>query len=226
MIVAEKVPEEEILLAFAQSEMFSRRWADGLASHLEEALAERVRYSPRSEWPAEDRAALVDGVRAFRPPLLDPLLRLGVVWWAASLVPSDLADLRAVSTREFQGLAPDGRLATLVDSLEKGRDTPDADFSGGFRRLKNAYSPAKMQGRPCLVAKAKDGPYTVVEGLTRLAVLQSRWSAGKPVPDPLEAYLGLTDRLGEWGFAAVPDGGITPTSRPGPASPVDRSRSP
>lgn len=226
MIVAEPVPEEEILLAVAQSEMFSRRWARGLARHLPEAVAERVRYSPRSEWSEGDRKSIVDAVLAFPPPSLDPLLRLGVSWSAASLAVSELPELRVVSTSEFLGLAPDGRLSTLVASIEKGRDTPDAEFSGGFRRMKNSFSPAKMHGHPCLVAKVGEGPYTVVEGLTRLAVLLSRSSSGNPVPDPLEVYLGLTERLGEWGLASPPEEAPVPEPASGPTAPKERFGSP
>ena len=218
MFVGESVPEEEILLAFALSEMFSRRWAEGLANCLPEAVAERVRYAPRSEWSEDDRKTLLDAVRTFRPPLLDPLLGLGASWSAASLTVTDLPGLRVVSTKEFQGLAPDGCLATLVASIDRGGDTPDAEFSGSYRRVKSSFSPTKMQGRPCLIAKVREGPYTVLEGLTRLAVLQSRASNGKSVPDPLEVYSGVTDRLDAWGSALPPHGAYGPPHAPGPVA--------
>ncbi len=193
--VGEPVPEEEVLLAFAQSEMFSRRWAQGLASHLKEGVAEQVRYTPLAEWSEEERASVLEAVRAYRPPLLEPLLRVGATWSSGSLASTELPELRLVVTPEFRKLAPDGRLATLVQALEKGLDTPDAEFSGSFRRTKNAYAPAKMHGRPCLAAGVPEGPYTIVEGLGRLCVLLSRVQALKPVPDPLAVYLGVTDRL-------------------------------
>ncbi len=198
----EPVPEEEILLAFAQSEMYSRRWAQGLASHFEESIAERVRYSPREDWSEGDRQAVLDAVRAFRPPLLEPLLHLGVTWSSATLAPGELADLRVVATPELRSLGPDGRLGTLVSSLEKGRDTPDAEFSGGYRRMKNAYAAGRMHGRPCLVAKVPEGPYTIFEGIARLAVLRYRAESLKPIPDPLPVYLGV--RIGSTSGASFP----------------------
>ena len=204
VVQGEPVPEEEILLAYAQSEMYSRRWSQGLATHLEESAAERVRYTPKEDWTDGDRKAVLDAVRAYHPPQLEPLLLLGVAWSSATLAQGELAELRVVSTPEFRGLAADGHLSTLVASLEKGLDTPDAEFSGGYRRMKNAYAAGRMHGRPCLVAKFPQGPYTVFEGLSRLAVLLYRAGSLKPIPDPLSVYLGLTPRLDEWGFASVP----------------------
>ncbi len=201
MIVGEPVPEEEILLAYAQSEMFSRRWAEGLARHLTEAIAERVRYSPRGEWSDADRSAVLAAVRAFRPPFLDPLLKLDVVWSEASLAAAEVPRLYVVTDVEYRGLAPDGRLATLVREVDKGKDTPDAEFSGAYRHTKSGFQPSRWQGRPCLVANVAQGPYTVFEGLMRLAVVVSRMQVAKPVPDPIPAYLGVASRLAEWGFA-------------------------
>jgi hypothetical protein len=207
VVVGEPVPEDEVLLAYAQSEMLSRRWSQGLGIELKQMFLERVRYSPVEEWTTEDRANLLAAVRAFRPPLLDPVLRLGARWFSATLAASELPQLRLPPSEELRGLAPDRQLSSLVASLEKGRDTPDAEFSGGYRHMKNAYAPGRMHGRPCLVSKVPEGPYTVVEGLSRLAVLLWRAQSLKPVPDQLPVLLGTTERLDEW------------TDTPGPPDP-------
>ena len=219
MIVGEPVPEEPVLLAFAQSEIFSRRWSGGLARHLTEAVAERVRYSPREEWSEADREAVLGAVRASRPPLLDPLLRLRAGWFDASMEAAALPDLYVPTAPEYRGLAPDGRLTTLVQEVEKGRDTPDAEFSGGYRRMEREFAASRWQGRPCLVASGPEGPYTVFEGLTRLGVLLARRQGGKPVPDPMPVYLGITERLADWGFACEAAIGPPPAAPGLPTAP-------
>ncbi len=219
MNVGEPVPEEEVLLAFAESEALSRRWAQGFSRFLKEAEAERVRYSPRAEWSEHDRRAVLAAVRAFHPPRFEGLGKLGVTWFDALLQAADLPELGVPTTKEFRGVAPDGRLVTLVAALDKGLDTPDGEFSGWYRRLKNSFAPIRMVGRPCLVAAAPRRPYTVVEGVARLSVLLNRSGAGTPIPDQLPVYLGLSERLDAWellpqsaGSASTPKAaGPTPT---------------
>jgi len=214
VIVSDEVGEEAILIAYAESEMFSGRWAEGVGGHLTQAVAARVRYSPVPEWSDEDRRAVLGAIRELRPPLLEPLLHLEVRWFASSTAPTELPTLGIPALRELQNLAPDGRLGTLVASLEKGRDTPDAEFSGAFRRIRASFDPAKAHGRPCLVAESRDGPYTVFEGMTRLAATLSAVKSGRRVSDPVPTFLGVTARLDEWGFAQ-PSGDPTP-ERPAP----------
>lgn len=201
MIVGDPVPEEDVLLAFADSEILSRRWVGGLARHLSEAVAERVRYSPREEWTDADRSAVLAGVRALHPPCLEPLLKLGVDWHDATLGVQEVPGVYIAMLPEFRNLAPDGHLPSLVAALEKGKDTPDGEFSGGYRRTRNAFAPSQWRGRPCLAARVPRGPYTVVEGAMRLAVVLVRLQGSKPVPDAIPAYLGLTDRLADWDLA-------------------------
>lgn len=201
MQVSEPVDQETVLLSVVESELFSRRFPIGLGERIPEALNERLRYAPVSDWSPQDRQDVITAVRGLCPELLEPLLRVEVRWFGVSIEEFDLSGLETMALPEFLLLAPDRQLVTLVSSLDKGLDTPDAEFSGDYRRLKRSFRPSEMRGRPCLVGKAREGPFTVFEGLNRLAVILSLDRAGRPVPIPIPAYLGVTDRLSEVAWA-------------------------
>lgn len=204
MQISDPTDEDSVLLSVAESELFSRRYALGLGTRIPESLNERLRFSSLADWSEADRRALVDALREMHPSPLDPLLRLDVKWFEATLETGDFPDLRIVASRELQGLAPDRRLTTLVAELQTGKDTPDGEFSGAFRYLRREFRPALQRGRPCLAAATREGPFTIFEGLTRLAVILALSESGRPIPNAIPAYLGITDRLGEWEFAGAP----------------------
>jgi len=223
MQVYDPTTEDAVLLSIAESELFGRRYALGLGTRIPESLNERLRYAPLAEWSPADREALVNAIRAMHLPLVAPLLRLDLTWFDAALDATDLPDLRTPESPEFRQLAPDQRLGTLVTELRWGKDTPDGEFSGAFRHLRREFRPALLRGRPCLVAPTKEGPFTVLEGLTRLAVILALAQAGRPSPDPVPAYVGISERLPEWGFegdmpaAGASGGGLAGTgARNGP----------
>jgi hypothetical protein len=57
-----------------------------------------------------------------------------------------------------------------------------------------------MRGLPILVAEKEEGPYTEVEGLTRMSCLLSKMNKGEAVPDSISAILGVSPRIREWNF--------------------------
>jgi len=202
MIVSDPVELETVLLSIGEAELFSRHLVERLGTDLTEAVSERLRFSTSADWTPEDRQALLDGVRKLWGPTLEPLLRLEPRWFRAVLGTPEVEGLRTPATLEFQRLAPDRRLSTLVAAIEDGKDTPDAVFSGGFRRLKREFNPRRMRGVPCLVGGSSGGPYTVVDGLLRLAVVDSLTQSSRPIPDQFPVHLGVTERLNGWDLAA------------------------
>ena len=194
MIVGEAVDDRAVWLAVAESELFSRRFAEGLGRAIPERINERLRYSPPESWSEEDKQAIIDGVRGLPSPALQELARPEARWFAAMLEAPELPELRVAPGPEFGTLAPDGRLVSLVESLRKGRDTRDGQLSGSFRLLSRKFNAKELRGRPCVVAAKPVGPFTIVEGTTRLAVLLARYQRSAPVPLPLPVYLGLHDR--------------------------------
>lgn len=203
MEIGDPVEEGQVLLAVAESELFSRHYALGLGKLIPEAVNERVRYSSVDEWSADDRHVLIEAACELRAPRLAPLLHLGVKWFQVWLRLADLPTLAVPATPEFRRLAPDLRLGSLVAAIEKGDDTHDAAFSGEFRRLKRDFRASQIRGRPSMVAPGRDGPFTIFEGLIRLAVILALTPTPRAPPEPLAAYLGETDRLAELGWVGA-----------------------
>lgn len=219
MKLGSQVDLESVLVSVGESELFSRRYAIGLGARIPPQVNLRVRYSPSAEWSADDRRAIVSAAQEVRSDLLGPLVGAEVRWFEATLEAKDLAPLRTVGTAEFEGLAPDRRLGTLVAEIERGRDTPDAEFSGAVRRLRREFQLPRMRGRPGLIRRTIDGPFTVFEGMTRLAALLALVRAGGVTACEVPSYVGLTDSLPRWAADAPPaDAAPSDASkeRPGP----------
>jgi len=203
MMISDPAKEETVLLSIAESELFSRRMLERVGAFLTEKESERLRYSLTEEWSEEDRRLLLGAMHQVWDGTLQPLLQLSPNWFEAPLDAADLGDLRLTSDPQLANLAPDRSLRTLVAAIESARDTPDAEFSGGYRRLKREFNPRKLRGRPCLVASGRGAPFTIVDGRMRLAVLFSLAGAGRPIPTQIPSFVGLTERLGGWALGEV-----------------------
>jgi hypothetical protein len=57
-----------------------------------------------------------------------------------------------------------------------------------------------MNGVPILVARRRAGPYTLIEGTTRMCVLLSKQRHGEIDAPWVLIVLGVSLRLGQWEF--------------------------
>jgi hypothetical protein len=164
------------------------------------ARAARLRGSPHEEWSPADRAAVEGAARKMRGGYLDPILALEPDWYTGVLEVSELPRVRLIRLGAFLGIAPNRRLDQFVAALDAGGDTSDDGFGEKYRLLRPNFDPARMRGLPILVAEREEGPYTEVEGLTRMSCPLSKMTRREAVPDSVSAILGVSPRICEWNF--------------------------
>jgi hypothetical protein len=183
---------EEVLLGFAEAE---------LDQCLDPASAMFLLSKSAATWTLEERRAALMGLGGRRGVMLVPLLALEPKWSEATLPTGEVPSLRSTEGPWFAGLAPNWTLAEFVDSFARGKDSPDPGLKGKVRRLADTFDVAQLRGRPILVGDPGGGPLTVLEGTKRFLAIATRLNEGKPIPDPIPVYVGLTPQIGDWGFA-------------------------
>lgn len=203
MHVGRRVSETDVLRAFAESELWSPRWSRYLTRFFDQPTVDRLRGMPSGLWSQVDRDLAIDAIKQLRDPILGPLLQLGPEWHEAQLNTDAFAELRTIRFAPFKPLSPDYLVGEFVSSMDSGRDTLGDGFSVGYRAMLDRFDPNQMRGRPCLVARSKDGPYIIFEGLTRLCCVLSRIRRGIVTPSPIHVYVGVTPDLDRWGFSSV-----------------------
>jgi hypothetical protein len=203
MKVGRRVSETDVLRTFAESELCSPRWSQYLVQFFDHSTADRLRDEPSGLWRQSDRDQAIAAIKQLRGPILDPLLVLSPEWHEAQLATDEVAELMMIRFEPFRALSPDYRVGGLVSAMDSGRDTPGDGFSAGYRAMRDRFNPDQMRGRPCLAAKSKDGPYVILEGLTRLCCLLSRIKEGIVTPSPIHVYVGVTSELDRWSFCSV-----------------------
>jgi len=145
------------------------------------------------EW--NDLESVVSGVRA---PLLRGLNRLGTTWYVGQISSEDLVDLRLLNLPAFRGISTRLRLAEFVEALDRQEGLPGVpEFAPHYWALKTGFEPTQIRGTPILVSMNAAGPYGILEGYSRLAVMLSRDIHGNPVTD-LRVMLGVCTRIREW----------------------------
>jgi hypothetical protein len=164
------------------------------------ARTAKLRGSAYEEWSPTDRAAVENAARKMRGGYLGPILALEPDWYVGLLDVSELARVRLIRLAAFSAIAPSRLLDQFVAALDAGRDTPGDRFGAKYRLLRPNFDPSRMRGLPILVAEMEEGPYTEVEGLTRMSCLLSRRTNGEVTPDSISAILGVSPRIRQWSF--------------------------
>jgi hypothetical protein len=195
----EAATETDLFWEFARAEVrndlrHDRTYSRGLGP----ALLARVRSGARTGLGTSDRSVLRATVLATRPEYLRPLLRLGLRWSFGRLPPEELPRLRVPNLDIFRSTAPSRRLRDFAAALD--RETPGLwpPVAENYRAMRPRFDPGQMVGAPIVVGATLRGPFTVVEGLTRLSVLASRWQRGEPVPPGIRILLGVGPRVRDW----------------------------
>ena len=190
---------QDLLWNLAHSEVDSEsnhgdRWRTALGRR----LTHLVSKGARSSLSGTDWDDLRSGLRAARGPYLEPLLSLGPRWYFGRVLTSQLGAIRLIRHEPFRAIAPTLLLSDFVASLEAGADTPGDRFAGRYRRLRASFDPLRARGSPALVAKSLAGPFTEIDGLTRMSLLLSRVGVSQPVPEAISVLVGVSQRIHEW----------------------------
>lgn len=176
-------------------ERHDRCYSQGLGP----GLFERVRAGERGTLTPQDWERLRATVVGTRPEYLRPLETLELEWLQGWVRPGELPELKVPRLNIFLPSAPSRRLAEFVETLEEGGQ-PGNGFASHYERLKGSFDPQKVRGAPVLLCESDQGPFTIVEGMTRLSVLCCRSSLGRPVPPRVQVLVGRGPRVVEWPF--------------------------
>jgi len=161
-------------------------------------LFARVRSGDKVGLDRSERSRLRATVLSTRPEYLRPLLRLGLRWTYGRLPPRELPRLRVPNLDIFRPTAASRRLRDLAAALDRDAPTLWPPLAENYRRMQARFDSRRWVGTPIVVGTSPRGPFTIVEGLTRLSVLASRWQRGKPVPPGIRLLIGLGPTAGSW----------------------------
>lgn len=187
----------EFALAETQNdERHGRMYSQGLGPE----LFHRVRANRREELTRADWERLRTTVVATRPEYLSPLLSLELTWNTGWMETREIAELRTPGLNLFRSLAPSRGLAEFVTSLESGKPVSGLAVEENFRRIRPSFDLSRMLGAPVVIGERSTGPFTIVEGMTRLSVLCSRERHAELVPPGIRLIVGLGSRAKEWPF--------------------------
>ena len=115
---------------------------------------------------------------------------------------SELSNLRIMNYGPHTRLAPTRTLSAFAEKLDAQQAQPGEDgFGENYRIVRATFRFESVRGRPILVAETVSGPFTLLEGYTRLTVMTSMWRAGKIDSKPIPILLGVCPRLKEWSFS-------------------------
>ncbi len=124
---------------------------------------------------------------------------LGTEWFLGDLRSASWGEVRVMNLRIFTDMAPTRRLRELASALDNGA-TPRIWKSSYYPHLRSTFDLSRMNGCPIMVAEQPTGPYTLVEGSTRMCVLVSREMHGELVPSRIQMLLGVSTSLSRWEF--------------------------
>ena len=163
-------------------------------------LFARVRSGDMDGIDRKGHSLIRSTVISTRPTFLRPLLRLGLRWSYGDLSPSGLSRLRVPDLDIFRHTAPSRCLGDFVLALDRGEGGVWRPLARNYGRMRSRFDPRRMVGVPIVVGATSRGPFTVVEGLTRLSILVSRLGRGEPVPRRIRALIGLGPKAENWKF--------------------------
>jgi hypothetical protein len=162
-------------------------------------LRARVLRNERASLSDRDWKSLRAAVLSTRADIVQALLDLGVEWFRGELPSNEWATVRVMNLHIFTRIAPSRRLIELATALDAGA-VPSVWTPSNYARLRSTFDVSRMHGDPIVVARRRAGPYTLVEGTTRMCVLLSKTEHGEIDVPSIPVVLGLSPRLERWEF--------------------------
>ena len=160
-------------------------------------LRRRVERGDRDRLSPRDWRELRGAVLSVRGTIVRPLLARVKKWYLAEPSPDDLRELRVMNLHIFTSIVPSRSLVDFAASLDRGV-FPRIWDPRFYRELRARFDPGKMHGAPIVVAARETGPFTLIEGVTRMSVLTSRLRLGETVGESLSVVLGLGPAVAGW----------------------------
>ena len=191
--------EQHMLWEWALAEMHSPRMAQFYlqAPELRARAQAGGAFDPESELDHK----IIEAVRQVRARLLKGLDAGEMRFHQALLRPDEIGALRRFRDPEFRQLSPGAvtiadMAATLAAELPEHGKIP---LAWAWRRARASFDPARMRGRPFLLAADPAGPYTLIEGYCRMLLLHGRYREGSLDLNEIPVLLAIWPRLAGWG---------------------------
>jgi hypothetical protein len=195
MISLTKCSVRELYWSFARAEfeitpLGVRHTQPSISSRvLERVLRNQKEKMTDSDWKQLRRAVV-----STREDIVVPLTNLRLQWFTAQLPAAMWGNLRVMNLHIFETLAPTRRLEELSAALDRG-DFPRIWDPSYYPRLRASFQPSRMHGDPIAIAERVTGPYTLVEGTTRMCALFSMRSRGQTDLSRVTFLLGVSPRV-------------------------------
>jgi hypothetical protein len=200
MISLKKGSERDLFWNFARAEFeIPKHGVRHTQPAISRELKDRILRDERATFTEQDWEALRRAVLSTRSSLVQPLIDLGTEWFLGALPSNAWGEVRVMNLHIFTDIAPTRRLSELATALDSGA-VPRVWNPSNYPDLRSSFDLSMMHGDPIVVAERPTGPYTLVEGTTRMCVLLSRRSRGEVEVTRIPMLLGVCPRLGEWEF--------------------------
>lgn len=167
--------------------------------HFRRELLARVLQGDRSGFSAGDREALRRAVLSARRTLVEPMERFVDRWQMARVEHEDQRRLRVMNLRIFASPVPSRKLAKPSAALDRGRFLRTWN-ARHYQALRDGFDLTRMHGIPILAGERLRGPFTIVEGTTRLCSAYSRFRGSDPRVVPFPVLVGPGRRLRKWSW--------------------------
>lgn len=192
------IPARRVYADFVAAELESPRYGKAYAQILGHSATARMRSKAISDWDGLDLIEAERALLRFRGDYLRPLFAMDPAWVVGELPVDEVGTVKVTNLDPFVAVAPSRLISDLVKAMEAGNVPKNDTFEKGYPILRHSFNAKMTRGRPILVSASNDGPYTAIEGLTRLCVQQALAAEGKPAQLSVPVILGTTPRLSKW----------------------------
>ena len=125
---------------------------------------------------------------------------LDLTWGRGDLWTDKLLELRTPNLDLFRPYAPSRSLAEFARRIEAAEGSTEPAVVRNLRRIQADFDPAQMIGLPVVLAEQPTGPFTIVEGMTRLSILCSKLLQSERVPERIRLLVGFGSRVRRWPY--------------------------
>lgn len=200
MISLRKASPRDLFWSFARAEFeIPEHGLRHTQPQISPELRRRVMLDRRDTFSDRDLVSLRDALLSTRSDLVQPLLELDIEWLHGQLQSTKWEKLRFIDLRIFTEIVPDRSLGELAAALDGGA-VPRGWDPSRYLSLRSEFEPDRMHGLPVVVSERPAGPYTLIEGVTRMCALISKVRRGELDVFRIPFLLGVSPRIGSREF--------------------------
>lgn len=197
------VSEHFVIWQWALGEARNPKWARrnvSLDPKLQVKIMEIKPDSFEGQFSDEERKVVISAFLTDKDRLaIAGIQAMKCIWYQGELPVETILESYMVSWPLSEQLASDGKFRQYAMAYSEGRFPPEAeDVRENIQRLDDSFDPGKMLGAPILLSQTGNPPFCVVDGLTRLIVLNSRMAQGEYPSPAFPVIVGVSPDIGKW----------------------------